>query len=103
MILTLTGQQYSEKVTENCVAFWKSVGIYTDAEAKAIRKFLEAFKDETFSPGSSILFTKSANGSLTLSFSKDGSIPEAGNAAWCFPFRKAELGSKTIGIAERRG
>ncbi|XP_059457658.1 chalcone--flavanone isomerase 1-like [Corylus avellana] len=80
MILPLTGQQYSEKVSENCVAFWKSVGIYTDAEAKAIEKFIEVFKDETFPPGSSILFTQSPNGSLTISFSKDGSLPEIGNA-----------------------
>jgi len=80
MILPLTGQQYSEKVSENCVAFWKSVGIYTDAEAKAIEKFTEVLKDETFPPGSSILFTQSPSGSLTISFSKDGSLPEIGNA-----------------------
>nr|WIL10285.1 chalcone synthase [Grona styracifolia] len=80
MILPLTGQQYSEKVSENCVAIWKSLGIYTDAEAAAIEKFVSVFKDETFPPGSSILFTVSPNGSLTISFSKDGSIPEVGNA-----------------------
>nr|AEO36936.1 CHI [Canarium album] len=80
MILPLTGQQYSEKVSENCVAIWKSIGIYTDAEAKAIEKFLEVFKDENFPPGTSILFTQSPNGSLTISFSKDGCIPKAGNA-----------------------
>ena len=67
MILPLTGQQYSEKVAENCVAIWKSLGIYTDAEAKAIEKFIEVFKDENFPPGSSILFTLSAQGSLTVS------------------------------------
>ncbi|PQQ16500.1 chalcone isomerase [Prunus yedoensis var. nudiflora] len=78
-ILPLTGQQYSEKVSENCVAIWKSIGIYTDAEAKAIEKFLEVFKDQNFPPGASILFTQSPNGSLTISFSKDASIPEAGN------------------------
>ncbi|GAV77263.1 Chalcone domain-containing protein [Cephalotus follicularis] len=79
-ILPLTGQQYSEKVSENCVAFWKSVGIYTDAEAKAIEKFIEVFKEETFPPGSSILFTQSPNGALTIAFSKDGVIPEVGKA-----------------------
>lgn len=67
MILPLTGQQYSEKVKENCVGIWKSLGIYTDAEAKAIEKFIEVFKDETFPPGSSILFTTFPNGSLTVS------------------------------------
>ncbi|KAK7310283.1 hypothetical protein RJT34_07695 [Clitoria ternatea] len=73
MILPLTGQQYSEKVSENCVAIWKSLGIYTDAEAKAIDKFVSVFKDETFPPGSSILFTVSPKGSLGITFSKDGS------------------------------
>nr|UXO98046.1 Chalcone Isomerase [Pueraria montana var. lobata] len=76
MILPLTGQQYSEKVAENCVAIWKSLGIYTDAEAKAIEQFVSVFKDETFPPGSSILFTVSPKGSLAISFSKDGTIPE---------------------------
>ncbi|KAJ8765857.1 hypothetical protein K2173_020373 [Erythroxylum novogranatense] len=76
MILPLTGQQYSEKVSENCAAIWKSLGIYTDAEAKAIEKFLEVFKEEKFPPGSSILFTQLPNGSLAISFSKDESVPE---------------------------
>ena len=66
-ILPLTGRQYSDKVSENCVAFWKSVGIYTDAEAKAIEKFNEVLKDETFPPGNSILFTHSPLGALTVS------------------------------------
>jgi len=69
MILPLTGLQYSEKVAENCVKIWKSLGIYTDAEAKAIEKFQEVFKEETFPPGSSILFTISPNGSLAVSVS----------------------------------
>ncbi|CDY53696.1 BnaA07g37900D [Brassica napus] len=70
MKLPLTGQQYSEKVTENCVAIWKSLGIYTDSEAKAVKKFLEVFKDQTFPPGASILFALSPNGSLTVIFTK---------------------------------
>ncbi|KEH21936.1 chalcone-flavanone isomerase family protein [Medicago truncatula] len=78
MIRPLTGQEYSNKVSENCVAIWKSLGIYTNEEIKAINKFVSVFKDETFPPGSSILFTVSpkGSGSLTISFSKDGSIPE---------------------------
>ncbi|GMP68733.1 hypothetical protein CsSME_00028253 [Camellia sinensis var. sinensis] len=76
----VSGQQYSEKVTENCVAYWKAVGTYTDAEAKAIEKFIEVFKDETFPPGGSILFTQSPLGSLTIAFSKDSSLPETGTA-----------------------
>ncbi|EEF32677.1 Chalcone--flavonone isomerase, putative [Ricinus communis] len=67
MILPLSGQQYSEKVAENCVAIWKSFGIYTDAEAKAIDKFLEIFKEENFPPGSSILFTQLPHGSVAVS------------------------------------
>lgn len=66
MILPLTGQQYSEKVSENCVAIWKSLGIYTDEEAKAIEKFLSVFKDQTFPSGSSILFTVSPKGAGSL-------------------------------------
>ncbi|KAG5237661.1 hypothetical protein OIU76_012431 [Salix suchowensis] len=80
MILPLTGLQFSEKVAENCVRIWKSLGLYTDAEAKAIEKFQEVFKEETFGPGSSILFTLSSHGSLAISFSKDGSVPETENA-----------------------
>nr|AFL72080.1 chalcone isomerase [Agastache rugosa] len=80
MILPLTGQQYSEKVAENCTAYWKAVGKYTDAEREAIEKFLEVFKDETSPPGASIIFTQSPAGSLTIAFSKDGSVPEQGKA-----------------------
>ncbi|CAN8268070.1 unnamed protein product [Cochlearia groenlandica] len=80
MKLPLTGQQYSEKVTENCVAIWKKLGIYTDSEAKAVKSFLEIFKDQTFTSGSSILFALSPNGSLTIAFSKDDTIPKTGEA-----------------------
>ncbi|XP_057767975.1 chalcone--flavanone isomerase-like isoform X2 [Salvia miltiorrhiza] len=76
----IAGQQYSEKVAENCTAYWKAVGKYTDAEGKAVEEFLQVFKDESFSPGASILFTQSPAGSLTIAFSKDGSIPEQGKA-----------------------
>ncbi|KAK4776778.1 hypothetical protein SAY86_005466 [Trapa natans] len=78
MLLPLTGAQYSEKVTENCVAFWKSVGTYTEAQAKAVEQFIQVFKEETFPPGASILFTHSPAGSLTIAFSKEGKIPEDG-------------------------
>ncbi|KAL7115646.1 hypothetical protein ACP275_04G195100, partial [Erythranthe tilingii] len=78
-ILPLTGKQYSEKVAENYVAYWKKVEKYTDAESAAIEKFLQVFSDENFPPGSSILFTQSPEGSLTISFSKDDSIPERGH------------------------
>lgn len=101
MILPLTGKQYSEKVAENCTAYWKAVGKYSEAESEAIAKFLRIFEDETFPPGASILFTQSPAGSLTVSvldrcssrmrssltflilqiaFSKDDSVPEQGKA-----------------------
>ena len=67
MILPLTGEQYSEKVTENCVAYWKATGVYTHAEGVAAEKFKEAFKPQTFPPGASILFTHSPAGVLTVS------------------------------------
>ena len=81
MILPLTGAQYSEKVTENCVKYWKATGLYTDAEAAAVEKFKEAFKTETLPPGASILFTHSPAGVLTVAFSKDSSLPESGDVA----------------------
>ncbi|KAL6636642.1 hypothetical protein ACP70R_024214 [Stipagrostis hirtigluma subsp. patula] len=81
MILPLTGEQYAEKVTENCVAYWKATGVYTDAEGAAVEKFKEAFKPETFPPGASILFTHSPAGVLTVAFSKDSSVPAAGGVA----------------------
>ncbi|KAI3942167.1 hypothetical protein MKW98_003766 [Papaver atlanticum] len=80
MILPLTGDQYAEKVTENCIEYLKSKDMYTDAEAKAVERFIEIFKNEMFPPASSILFTLSPTGSLTVGFSKDTSIPEARNA-----------------------
>nr|BAJ17665.1 chalcone isomerase [Gynura bicolor] len=79
MILPLTGKQYSEKVSEMCILGWKEQGTYTDADATTLDKFLEVFKDENFPSGSSICFTTSAVGSLTISFSKDGMIPETAN------------------------
>lgn len=78
MLAPLTGQQYSEKVAENCIAQWKAAGKHSDAESEAIDKFLQVFKDESFPPGASILFTQSPAGSLTIAFSKDGGIPEQG-------------------------
>lgn len=72
MILPLTGKQYSEKVSEMCVLGWKAQGTYTDADATTLDKFLEVFKEENFPPGSSICFTTSAVGSLTVCSILDG-------------------------------
>ncbi|KGN51256.1 chalcone--flavonone isomerase [Cucumis sativus] len=76
LILPLTGEQYAMKVAENCEAAWKSMGIYSDEGAEAIQKFIDIFKNENFPPGSSILFTHLPPNTLSISFSKDGSIGE---------------------------
>ncbi|KAK1431695.1 hypothetical protein QVD17_08249 [Tagetes erecta] len=65
-IVPITGIQFSEKVCENCVAFWKAKGTYTDEDDKSIDKFLETFKEQKFPPGSSIIFTFSSLGSLMV-------------------------------------
>jgi Chalcone-flavanone isomerase len=66
MILPLTGEQYSDKVSENCMAHWKAMGILTEAEVDAVNTFKQLFKPETFPPGSSILFTHSPSGALSV-------------------------------------
>lgn len=66
-IIPLSGQLFSEKVSEYCIALWMKFGSYTKAEAEAIEKFLEVFQDQTFQPGASIVFTQSPKGSLTVS------------------------------------
>ncbi|CAN1174120.1 Chalcone--flavanone isomerase, partial [Linum perenne] len=81
MILPLTGAEYSKKVVENCVADWKSRGVYTDAEFKATQKFTTIFKDRDLPAGASVLFTQFPHGSLAqISFSKDGRVPECETA-----------------------
>ncbi|OEL36086.1 Chalcone--flavonone isomerase [Dichanthelium oligosanthes] len=50
MILPLIGEQYSKKVMENCIAYWKATDEYTDAKGVAVEKFKEAFKPEKFPP-----------------------------------------------------
>ncbi|KAF6134990.1 hypothetical protein GIB67_014039 [Kingdonia uniflora] len=75
MIMPLTGPQYSEKVAENCVAYMKSIGVYTQVEEQAVAMFLDAFKNKNFISGASVLFTQSPSGTLEIGFSKDSSIP----------------------------
>ncbi|KAK7270106.1 hypothetical protein RIF29_23012 [Crotalaria pallida] len=75
-IRTLSGPEFVKKVSENCVAHMKSVGTYTDSEAKAIEEFRDAFKDQNFPPGSSVFYKQSPNGTLRIFFSKDDTIPE---------------------------
>ncbi|KAK7343265.1 hypothetical protein VNO77_11880 [Canavalia gladiata] len=75
-IRELSGPEYSKKVMENCVAHMNSVGTYGDAEAVAIEKFAQAFKNVHFPPGASVFYRQSPDGILGLSFSKDATLPE---------------------------
>ncbi|XP_030442274.1 chalcone--flavanone isomerase-like [Syzygium oleosum] len=94
MILPLTGPQYTEKGAGNCVQDWHFYGgTYTDADATAVEKFREAFKDQSFRPGASILYAQTPNGPLTTTFSEDGSIPEAPNAV----IENRQLGGVVLG------
>nr|AOS52787.1 chalcone-flavanone isomerase CHI2c [Tradescantia hirsutiflora] len=106
MVLPLTGQQYSEKVSENCVNAWKAAGIYTEAEAAALVKFKDIFKDQNFSTNASILFTHSPNGSLTIAFSMDGSIPEVGevieNKTLCDAVLESIIGQHGVSPAAKK-
>ncbi|XP_057422895.1 chalcone--flavanone isomerase 3 [Lotus japonicus] len=72
----LSGVEYSRKVMENCVAHMKSTGTYGEAEAAAIGKFAEAFRNLDFPPGSSVFYRQSPDGELGLSFSPDDTLPE---------------------------
>lgn len=90
MIVPLTGQQYSEKVCENCVTIWKEMGIYTGAEDEALKKFKEALESETFLPGSSILFTHSPAGSLTVS-SRANQLCSSRLDSWLLVFKDCIL------------
>nr|ALG75881.1 chalcone isomerase [Carthamus tinctorius]AWD93840.1 Chalcone-flavanone isomerase [Carthamus tinctorius] len=76
MIVPLVGMQHAETLSKMCVAIWKAEGTYTDADSATIAKYLEAFKDQKFSPGSSILYTTTPDGLVMVSFVKDGIIPE---------------------------
>ncbi|XP_058205398.1 chalcone--flavanone isomerase-like [Rhododendron vialii] len=80
MILHLTGMEYAEKVKENCLAYWKATGTYNDAAGEAIENFVKVFNGEDSPPGAAVLFTQFPCGSITISFSKDESIPETGKS-----------------------
>ncbi|XLR55545.1 hypothetical protein S83_006217, partial [Arachis hypogaea] len=61
---TLDGPEYVRKVSENCVAYMKSVETFGDAEEKAIHEFRQAFKDQNFLPGSTVFYEQFPNGTL---------------------------------------
>ncbi|KAJ6804782.1 chalcone--flavonone isomerase [Iris pallida] len=84
MVLPLTGEQYSDKLTENCIAYWKGMGTYNKAKQAAIDRLKEVLKPKTFSHGDSIVFAHSTNGSLAIGFLKNNndSVPaDSGGAA----------------------
>ncbi|PSR93060.1 Chalcone--flavonone isomerase [Actinidia chinensis var. chinensis] len=80
MIRHLTGKEFVRKVGENCLAYWKSSGIHNAAAGEALERFTKVFEDEYCPPGAAVLFTQSPYGSITISFSKDGLLPETGKA-----------------------
>ncbi|KAL9230532.1 hypothetical protein vseg_005870 [Gypsophila vaccaria] len=80
MIQPLTGHQYSVNMAKIFTELWKSQGIYTDEEAKALQIYLEVFDDKKFSPGDSILFTQSPTGKFTIGFSEHDKVPKEGAA-----------------------
>nr|BBD75322.1 chalcone isomerase [Dianthus caryophyllus]BBD75330.1 Chalcone isomerase [Dianthus caryophyllus]BBD75331.1 Chalcone isomerase [Dianthus caryophyllus] len=80
MIQPLTGHQYSVNMAKWFEDIWRSQGIFTDSEAKALQTYLEVFDDKKFSPGDSILFTQAPTGKFTIGFSKHDNIPKDGVA-----------------------
>ncbi|CAN6442446.1 unnamed protein product [Victoria cruziana] len=107
LIKPLLGEEYTSKVVENCVAIWTSLGIYTDAEAKAVEKLKEVFKGQVFPPGSSIAMKHSVAGSLTIAFSKDTSVPEKGvavieNKPLTFSFLESVIGKHGVSPEAKR-
>ncbi|CAL4919798.1 unnamed protein product [Urochloa decumbens] len=81
LIRPLTGEEFSNKVSENCVKYLKATGAYTDAEVAAVEKFKAVYKPRMLPPGASNLFTHSPAGVLTVTFSEDSSVPESGGVA----------------------
>ncbi|XP_028784670.1 chalcone--flavonone isomerase 1A-like [Neltuma alba] len=76
-ILPLEGAEYVRKVSENCVSHMKAVGTYGEAEAEAVEKFIQIFEPHNFPIGSSVFYLQSPSGTLTISFSDDGTLPES--------------------------
>ncbi|XP_054786861.1 chalcone--flavanone isomerase 1A-like [Prosopis cineraria] len=75
-IVALEGAEYGGKVSQNCANHMKAAGTYGEAEAKAIDKFVQIFQPYNFSPGSSVFYLQSPDGTLTISFSDDTTLPE---------------------------
>lgn len=65
----LFGEKWSLVQAKVCTDLWKSLGVYTDAEAKALDQLHEVMKPEVFQPGYAVLSTISAEGVYTVSMS----------------------------------
>ncbi|XLS49189.1 hypothetical protein HN51_009884 [Arachis hypogaea] len=74
---TLDGPEYVRKVSENCVAYMKSVETFGDAEEKAIHEFRQAFKDQNFLPGSTVFYEQFPNGTLGVKTLSDEELLKA--------------------------
>ncbi|KAK9741453.1 hypothetical protein RND81_03G107200 [Saponaria officinalis] len=98
MIQPLTGHQYSVNMAKMFTERWKSQGIYTDEEAKALQIYLQVFDEMKFSPGQSILFTQSPTGKFTIGFSEHSNIPKDGIAVIQNKTFPQEILNSIIGI-----
>ena len=68
VLVPLTGKYFCENTSGRMVQTWKDEGTYTDLDAKAVDKYNEVFKEETFMPGGgSILLTFLSDGLVTVS------------------------------------
>ncbi|CAN6331642.1 unnamed protein product [Urochloa humidicola] len=103
----VAAEEFAGKVMESRVAHLKAAGTYTDAEAAAVEEFKAASKGRSLPPGASVLFTHSPTGVLTVAFSDDPSVPEAGiaainNKALCEAVLESIIGERSISPATKQ-
>nr|CAB3460436.1 unnamed protein product [Digitaria exilis] len=104
---TVAAEEFAAKVMESRVEFLKAAGAYTDAEAVAVEEFKAALKNQSLAPGASVLFTHSPAGVLTVAFSDDSSVPEAGiaaveNRALCEAVLESIIGERSVSPATKQ-
>ena len=66
----LTGQQFSQKIAENCIAIWRTNGVDIDEQGEALAKFYEIFRPHDLLPNSLAFFAFHASGALEVKHSK---------------------------------
>lgn len=66
-LVPIDGKDFAKNSSGAFAGVLKAKGIYTDADSKTFDHYTEVFKDESFPPGSSILFTTLPAGSLMVS------------------------------------